>query len=589
VHRVRLMYVIATAGHVDHGKSTLLRALTGMEPDRWAEEQRRGMTIDLGFVWTRLPTGESIAFVDVPGHERFVPTMLAGVGCVPAVLFVVAADEGWQAQSEEHLGALDALGVQHALLAVTRSDLADPGPALAQARTRIAESTLGRVEAVAVSAVTGAGLGDLRDALHRLAQSIPDPDVDSDVRLWIDRSFVIRGAGTVVTGTLDRGTLRVGDELEVSSSGLRVTVRGLQTLHEDSTHVGATARVAINLRRVKRSEVPRGSALLTPAVWVCSDQIDVRSTGSPGSAPAQQMLHIGTAAVPAHVRALGNDTIRLRLARPLPLRIGDRALLRDPGQHLVRTGLTVLDPRPPRLDRRGAAARRSADLEQVTGVPDADGEVERRGALRATDLRTLGIGSQPTRAVQVADWFVDQPVWSRWRTRLIAVVDEHAARHPLESGPSQAIAQRALAIPDRRLLSNLVAQTAGLSEQDGRVVRADRVVQLPPGVAEMRARLQRAPYAALEASELKDLGLTPQALAAAARLELLLDIGGGIFLLPGADHAAAQALKAIPQPFTVADARQALGSTRRVVVPLLEHLDANRLTKRIDPSHRVVA
>src|SRR5690349_19957190 len=177
------MHVVATAGHVDHGKSTLVRALTGMEPDRWAEERRRGMTIDLGFAWTRLPSGATVAFVDVPGHERFVPTMLAGVGPVPAAMIVVAADEGWMPQSAEHLAALAALDVRHALLVVTRSDLADPAPALAEARARIAGTPLGRggaagppsgptegsrpgdgVAAVAVSGTTGAGLDDLRAA-----------------------------------------------------------------------------------------------------------------------------------------------------------------------------------------------------------------------------------------------------------------------------------------------------------------------------------------------------------------------------------------------------------------------------------------
>uniref|UniRef100_UPI0029C6E0E2 GTP-binding protein n=1 Tax=Micromonospora sp. RTP1Z1 TaxID=2994043 RepID=UPI0029C6E0E2 len=186
------MWVVATAGHVDHGKSTLVRALTGMEPDRWAEERRRGMTIDLGFAWTTLPSGGTIAFVDVPGHERFVPNMLAGVGPAPAALIVVAADEGWMPQSAEHLAALHALGVSYGLLAVTRADLADPGPALAQARTEIAATSLGEVAAVAVSGATGAGLPELRAALDRLVARLPAPAVDAPVRLWVDRSFTIR-------------------------------------------------------------------------------------------------------------------------------------------------------------------------------------------------------------------------------------------------------------------------------------------------------------------------------------------------------------------------------------------------------------
>jgi selenocysteine-specific elongation factor len=189
------MHVIATAGHVDHGKSTLVRSLTAMEPDRWAEERRRGMTIDLGFAWTALPSGEVVAFVDVPGHERFVPNMLAGVGPAPAALIVVAADEGWMPQSAEHLAALNALGVRHGLIAVTRCDLADPAAAMRRARAEVAASSLGSVEAVAVSGATGAGLGALAAALDRLVSALPRPDEAAPVRLWVDRCFTCTAAG----------------------------------------------------------------------------------------------------------------------------------------------------------------------------------------------------------------------------------------------------------------------------------------------------------------------------------------------------------------------------------------------------------
>src|SRR5580700_8504700 len=182
------MQVIATAGHVDHGKSTLVRALTGMEPDRWAEERRRGMTIDLGYAWTTLPTGEEIAFVDVPGHERFTTNMLAGVGPVPAVLLVIAADEGWMAQTDEHVRALDALGVRHGLVAVTRSDLADPNAAIEQAREWLSSTSLSGIPAVSVSGATGAGMGALNAALGVLVRSLPPADPDARVRLWVDRS-----------------------------------------------------------------------------------------------------------------------------------------------------------------------------------------------------------------------------------------------------------------------------------------------------------------------------------------------------------------------------------------------------------------
>ena len=212
------MYVVATAGHVDHGKSTLVRALTGMEPDRWEEERRRGMTIDLGFAWTDVGGDTMVAFVDVPGHHRFISNMLAGVGPVAAVLFVVAADEGWGRQSTEHLAALHALGVRHGVLAVTRADLGDAALATAGAREWLRGTSLSDMEAVAVSPVTGEGMTELRRALYRLVTSMP-PVPPGPARLWVDRAFTVRGAGTVVTGTLSSGQIEVGDELWLSSSG----------------------------------------------------------------------------------------------------------------------------------------------------------------------------------------------------------------------------------------------------------------------------------------------------------------------------------------------------------------------------------
>ncbi|MDQ6649412.1 MAG: selenocysteine-specific translation elongation factor, partial [Actinomycetota bacterium] len=362
------MHVVATAGHVDHGKSTLVRALTGMEPDRWAEERRRGMTIDLGYAWATLPSGEQVAFVDVPGHQRFIANMLAGVGPAPAVLMVVAADEGWRRQSAEHLAAVDALGVGHGLLAVTRSDVADPAAATAQALDHIAASSLGTVEAVAVSGLTGAGLGELRAALDRLVGALPPPADDPRLRLWVDRVFTIRGSGTVVTGTLGAGTLRVGDELAIAPGGQRVRVRGLESLKARVDVVSAVARVAVNLRGVDLAAVRRGDALVTPGAWTPADEVDVRLRGAdPRDLPRQLVLHLGSAGVGVRVRPLGPDTARLALDSRLPLQAGDRALLRDPGEQRVAAGVLVLDVAPPELRRRGSAAARAGTLATVTG------------------------------------------------------------------------------------------------------------------------------------------------------------------------------------------------------------------------------
>src|SRR5512140_921919 len=301
------MQVIATAGHVDHGKSALVRALTGMEPDRWAEERRRGLTIDLGFAWTKLPGGERVAFVDVPGHERFVPNMLAGLGPVPAVLFVVAADGGWMPQSAEHLAAIEAVGIRHGLLAVTRSDLADPGPATRQALDRISRTSLGAVPAVAVSAVTGAGLPDLRDALERLVAALPVPDPAAPVRLWVDRSFSIRGSGTVVTGTLPAGTVTTGQELLLTPSLRPARIRGLESMHEPVTSAAGVARVAVNLRGVPAGLAARGMALVEAGRWTLTRVLDVRlsACATEVTLPAEMTLHIGSARTQARIRSLG--------------------------------------------------------------------------------------------------------------------------------------------------------------------------------------------------------------------------------------------------------------------------------------------
>ncbi|MGC4869199.1 selenocysteine-specific translation elongation factor [Micromonospora sp. DT53] len=602
------MFVVATAGHVDHGKSTLVRALTGMEPDRWAEERRRGMTIDLGFAWTTLPSGGTVAFVDVPGHERFVPNMLAGVGPVPAALIVVAADEGWMPQSAEHLAALDALGVAYGLLAVTRADLADPGPAIAHARAEIAATSLGAVPAVAVSGLTGAGLPELRAALDRLAAQLPAPGVDDPVRLWVDRSFTVRGSGTVVTGTLGAGRLRVGDELELAGADDPVRVRGLHSLGEARTEAAAVARVAVNLRGTPRDRLGRGDALLTPGRFHHTDLVDVRLAGDPAAdLPATLTLHVGSAAVPVRVRPLGPDTVRLRLARPLPLLVGDRALLRDPGRHHVSGGVRVLDVAPPPLARRGAAAARARVLAELDGRPDLAGELRRRRLIQAGALIRMGVPVQdgpvraepadagpvrdaPAYAEPVAgDWLADPAHWRRLGEQLTEEVARHAREHPLAPGmPVDALRQR-LALPDRMLVEALVRPP--LRVHAGRVAAASPDALPEPvarAVQRVRAEYGDRPFRAPEADRLVDLGLGPREIGAAVRAGALLRLADNVVLLPGALDDAVRVLAGLPQPFTLSAARQALDTTRRVAVPLLELLDRRGATRRLPDDARVV-
>ena len=280
------MHVVATAGHVDHGKSTLVRALTGIEPDRWAEERRRGMTIDLGYAWTTLASGERTwPSSTCPGTSASSATCSPGSGPAPAVLLVVAADEGWRPQSSEHLAAVDALGSRHGLLVVTRSDLADPGPALAEALEQVGRTSLAGSAALAVSARTGQGIEALRGALDDLVASLPAPDRSGRTRLWVDRSFSVRGSGTVVTGTLGAGTIRLGDELVVhrtTGASQRSPCAACRASVAPVTTVPAVARVAVNLRGVGVDEVARGDVLLTPRAWHVTRALDARLVGAHG-------------------------------------------------------------------------------------------------------------------------------------------------------------------------------------------------------------------------------------------------------------------------------------------------------------------
>ena len=632
------MQVIATAGHVDHGKSTLVRALTGMEPDRLEEERRRGLTIDLGFAWTDLPAaadqpGSRLAFVDVPGHERFVPNMLAGLGPVPAVLMVVAADGGWMPQSAEHLAAIDALGISRGLLAVTRADLADPGPALRRATAEIAASSLGAVEAVAVSAVTGAGLPELRAALARLASALPEPDPEAPVRLWVDRAFSVKGSGTVVTGTLPAGTVRAGDEL-LLTPGLRpVRVRAIESMGGPAGQVHGVARVALNLRSVARDVPARGMALVTPGGWTLTSIVDVRyvppSAGpqEPPRLPRELAVHVGSARAMAGVRVLGPAggaavAVRLTLRDPLPLHVADRVLLRDPGAAgLLILGATVLDAAPPPLGRRGAAAAAARELARWPDPPGPADLLRRHGLLRSGALAAMGVTG--AREPVVADWSADPAFWSAARERLVTAVAEHAAQDPLALGLTVEAARAALALPDRRLAEALACTTpsvvlregylrpaasseragasgeragasgerpAGSSAQEGPLRKDGAASPVPEpllrAVRAVRQDLAGDPFRAPEAERLRELGLDVRSIAAAARAGLLLRISEQLVLAPGADADAATVLAGLPQPFTTAEARKALGTTRRVAIPLLEFLDRARITDRLPDDRR---
>ena len=585
------MHVIATAGHVDHGKSTLVKALTGSDPDRLEEERRRGLSIQLGYCWTSLPGVGEVAFVDVPGHERFVSTMLAGIGPVPAVLLVVAADDPWMPQAAEHLAALDALGVRHGVVAVTRADLADPAPAAERAAYEVGRTSLRGAPVVAVSGRTGEGLDTLRDHLVGLVGRLPTPDPAADVRLWVDRRFTVRGAGTVVTGTLPAGTVARGNVLSVGAGGPVVRVRGVQSLGAAVDSASGVARVALNVTGDDLDGLDRGSVLVAPDAYLAVGVVDVRITGVADRLPEGPLLHVGATATAVHVRPLGGDTVRLVLGTPLPLRVGDRALLRDPGSREV-WGVRVLDPLPPTLRRRGAGARRAKELAGVSGEPDLGSEVERRGLVQAATLRRLGVPTSPVPSSVVAagPWLMSADRAERAADDVPEVVATHDRAHPLDPGLPLAVVAERVGLPSPDLAAAVVRPP--LRVANGRVLAGPDNV-LPPGLERaltlLAADLAEAPFAAPTADRLRELGLDTRRIAAAAKADRLLRLAPGIVLLPGSIEVAVARLRELPQPFTTSEARVHLGTSRRVVLPLLEHLDRAGLTQRLPDDRRQLA
>ena len=615
------MQVIATAGHSGHGKSALVQALTGMDPGRLDAEHLRGLPAGLGHAWLTLPSGDHLAFIDVPGHERFVATMAAAVGQVPAVLFVVAADQGWQAQSAEHLAVIDGLGIRRGLLVVTRADLAEPGPVLAQASQLVAASSLGQVEALAVSAVTGQGLPELTNALARVAGRLPVPDAGAPVRIWLDDAFAVADGDAGMTGTLPAGTVRLGDELVITPSMRPVRVQSIQSLGEPVAELAGPARALFGLRGASHERLGPGMALVQPGRWTLTDVIDVRlaTTGErqagaapDGAAPAgvtpagvtpageprlprTVTLQAGGARMVARTRLLSGRIARLTWREPIPLHVGDRVLLRD---QAVR-GAVVLDVAPPPLSRRGAGASAAADLDSWPDPPLASDLLRRHGLLRASAVLAMGISEHPEPVV--GEWLADPGYWADLAGRLAEAVTAAVGREPPAPGLTVEAARAALGLPERRLVDALVRPP--LRRRDGLILltvpdtapeTASGTREVPATVAAavrvLLADLADAPFASPDADRLRRLGFDLQAITVAARAGLLLRISNQIVLAPGADVLAGRILAGLPQPFTAAEARQALRTTRRVAIPLLEFLDRAGVTQRLpDDRRRVVS
>jgi selenocysteine-specific elongation factor len=562
------VHVVATAGHVDHGKSTLVLALTNIDPDRFAEEKRRGLTIDLGFAWTTLPSGRGIAFVDVPGHVRFLKNMLAGVGAVDACLFVVAATEGWKPQSEEHLRILELLGITHGVIALTKVGVVDDDHA-ELARLDVIDHVEGTflegAEIVGVDAPTGVGLGALRLALDRLLTDTPTAADQARPRLWVDRSFAAPGAGTVVTGTLTGGSIAVGDEFVVASDAgeQTVRVRGLQSLGQAHEKLGPGNRTAVNLVGVHHHEVARGHALLRPGQWHRTQTADASlrvldALDHEVSRRGAYVAYIGSGEHPVRLRILGPDAIapgesglvRLHLPIALPLVPGDRYVLRESGRSETVGGGEILDIAPA---LRASRAQPDRSVDRV---------IAERGWVDAGELERL---TGERRPATVGRWVVDPDALADTVDRLRAMVN---AAGPL------GLDVAALDERDRAVLSTLDA----VHVTGGRAATAG--VGDPLAGHPFVAALEAAPFMPPGATE---LGVDRAELRELVRRDLVVEQDGVWFAPAAIDQAAATVgalLRARPEGVTVAEVREALGTTRKWAVPLLTVLDARGVTRR---------
>ena len=561
--------VVATAGHVDHGKSTLVRTLTGTDPDRWAEEKACGLTIDLGFAHTTLPSGVGISFVDVPGHIRFLRNMLAGVGAVDACLFVVAATEGWKEQSEEHLRITQLLGIRHGIVALTKVGIVDDEwrqLARLDVEDRVAGTFLEGAPIVDIDSPTGRGIDELRQALDELLATLPPPDDIDRPRLWVDRVFAAKGSGTIVTGTLTCGTLRAEDHVELV--GLRTTrsarIRSLQAHGQTRSAVGPGSRVAVNLVGVGHDDVERGDALVRPGDWFATHRFDAElsvlaSVDHPVSRRGAWAVHIGSGEHPAKVRILGTTIlepgstgkVRLHLPHAIPLLPGDRFVLREHGREETVGGGVVLDVEPVR------AASKAAPVDDVKRF------VAERGWVRVETLRTHS--RQHWDGPVISGWAVDATVLASDGARIVAAVD---AAGPL------GLDTATLSDRDRLVVAELLSEE--LRVEGSHVVRIEQIDPLadhPFVRALVDGRFSPPDAAGVDRAELREL----------VRRRLVVEQDGMWFAPSVIDEAAscvAALLAARPDGISVSEIREALGTSRKYALPLLAVLDNTGVVRR---------
>ena len=590
------MRVVATAGHVDHGKSSLVLALTGTDPDRFPEEKTRGLTIDLGFAFTTTPAGEIVGFVDVPGHVRFVKNMLAGVGAVEVAMLVVAATEGWMPQTEEHTRILDLLGVAHGLVVLTKAALVDEETielALLELEERVTDTHLARWPVVVADSLSGRGLGEVRLTLDAVLSTSPAAADRGRPRLWVDRVFSAKGSGTVVTGTLAGGSLSVGEEVLVEPGGRAARVRGLEIHHERVDSAAPGSRVALNLSGIEHGGVRRGDAIVRPGHWLVPAVVDVAFQAVPGESTPRRgplVAHVGSGEHAARWRALdtaadtGRSAVgRLRLPYGLPLAPGDRLVLRSPARSATLGGAEVLDVVP---------ARRAADALDRLALPLGRRVLSARHWLTVADLAPLA-GAGEAEAGEIArtlvetgaaeragSWIVETSTLASVRDGATARVLAHHKEHPLDRGLDLAELASSSGLDTPRLRAALSGSHDLLIERDYVSHKAHRTSVLDdPEARRLLDALESSPFSPPSPA---DVGATPAVTRALLKSGLAMDLGGVVF----SAGAVAQARRIVGGAVlergsvTIADLRDLLGSTRKFVLPLANHLDYEGVTRR---------
>ena len=608
--------VVGTAGHVDHGKSTLIRALTGIDPDRLREERERGMTIDLGFAWLTLPGGADVGIVDVPGHQDFIRNMLAGIGGIDAVVLVVAADEGVMPQTREHLAILELLGIERGVIALSKRDLVDDDWASlvrGEVRTALDGTPLADAPIVDVSANARRGLDELLASLEVVLGAAPPRRDLSRPRLPIDRAFTMTGFGTVVTGTLVDGSLRVGDEVELLPGGLRGRIRGLQTHRRAMDVAQPGSRVAANLSGIEKEAVARGMVLAHPGTLAPTTAIGVRlsmlrDTSGPLEHDDTVRVHAGTAEAIARVSVLeggaippgGTAWVQLRLLAPMTVAVGDRLVVRRPSPSETLGGGSVADTSGDRARTRADAVaaleRRSAPspadrLLASFDVPRTPVEAGERSGLDAEardDAYAALLASG--RAVALADAAVSTVAFEALATRVERTIAMTHRKAPLRAGASREEVRSALDLAPKRygaLVARLVAA--------GRIAERGSALAIPSHTPSLtadqeerwskaRVALAREPLQPPSVTTLQqDYGIGLDVLMALAdRGDIVRAGADGVFLPDAVERFGDAIINALQAgPITVAKARDLTGSSRKHVLPLLQFLDDHGLTRRV--------